>query len=422
MKKKLLAVVNSIDTRMKKNTLSEDAAAMWEEVRAAFEALAEDDAEHTIEELKDRFDEIAAKFAEADEKVAERIQAVRNELMAQMTPATKNVADKFTAEVRKDICNAITRAQNDREAVANVMEVAKKNDITGLSFANIVDYTLNVKQEDNDELYNELAQVVYNQFFVADLDEEDASHIAKQWNGLGVGVTEKDIQALAAEGKTITTKNIYKRQRVANEVIDDVQEAGQEAEFVSSITSELRRAVQGLIVRAALIGDKVNAAGKRVTTFETIGTAKTNTLFTKVIAPATPGRVDLLDIRKAADAVKYDYKIAVMSSDTKLALIDRRYATGGTPILLSDEELAAQLGVNKVYTRDFIDDENGLHAIVFNPREYWVKSKKEREIAFPQYEKNVLNYLYENNCGGAIHGLQSCAVVREASGSSKASK
>ena len=422
MKKKLLAVVNSIDTRMKKNTLSEDASAMWEEVRAAFEALAEDDAEHTIEELKNRFDEIAAKFAEADEKVAERIQAVRNELMAQMTPATKNVADKFTAEVRKDICNAITRAQNDREAVANVMEVAKKNDITGLSFANIVDYTLNVKQEDNDELYNELAQVVYNQFFVADLDEEDADHIAKQWNGLGVEVTEKDIQELAAEGKTIATKNIYKRQRVANEVIDDVQEAGQEAEFVSSITSELRRAVQGLIVRAALIGDKVNAAGKKVTTFETIGTAKTSTMFTRVIAPATPGRVDLLDIRKAADAVKYDYKIAVMSSDTKLALIDRRYATGGTPILLSDEELAAQLGVNKVYTRDFIDDETGLHAIVFNPREYWVKSKKEREIAFPQYEKNVLNYLYENNCGGAIHGLQSCAVVREASGSSKASK
>lgn len=417
-----MQVVNAIDTRMKKNTLSEDAAAMWEEVRAAFEALAEDDAEHTIEELKNAFDEIAAKFAEADEKVAERIQAVRNELMAQMTPATKNVADKFTAEVRKEICNAVTRAQNDKEAVANVMEVAKKNDITGLSFANIVDYTLNVKQEDNDELYNEFAQVVYNQFFVADLDEEDAAHIAKQWNGLGVEVTEKDIQELAAEGKTITTKNIYKRQRVANEVIDDVQEAGQEAEFVGSITAELRKAVQGLIVRAALIGDKVNAAGKRVTTFETIGTKTKSDLFTKVIAPASANNVSLLDIRKAADAVKYDYKVAVMTSDTKLALIDRRYASGGTPILLSDDELAAQLGVNKVYTRDFIADETGLHAIVFNPREYWVKSKKEREIAFPQYEKNVLNYMFENNCGGAIHGLESSAVVRDASGSSKASK
>jgi hypothetical protein len=107
-----------------------------------------------------------------------------------------------------------------------------------------------------------------------------------------------------------------------------------------------------------------------------------------------------------------------MTSDTKLALIDRRYGTGATPILLTDDELAAQLGVNKVYTRDFIGEETGLHAIVFNPREYWVYSKKEREIAFPQYEKNVLNYLYELNCGGAIHGLQSCAVVREASGSS----
>ena len=409
------------------NTLDGDAREFADALVGAIEELEADAEEHNTDEILDRINQLAeqvkaaAEESASSEEVAERIQAVRNELAGMFKAQTKNVADKFTPAVKREIANAIIKANNDREAIENAMAVCKKNDITGITFQDVVDYTLNIKQEDNDELFNEIFQAVYNRFFVADLDPEDAAAIAKQWNGLGVEVTEKDIQELAAEGITINTKNVYKRQRVANEVLDDVEKAGQETEFTSSITSELRRAVQGIIVRALLIGDKVNAAGKKVTTFETIGTAKLSTVFTKVIAPAVANHVDLLDIRKAADAVKYDYKIAVMTSDTKLALIDRRYASGGTPILLSDAELAEQLGVNKVYTRDFIGDEAGLHAIVFNPREYWMYAKKEREIAFPQYEKNVLNYLYELNCGGAIHGLQSCAVVREASGSSRAS-
>lgn len=406
------------------NSLDGDAREFADAIVGAIEELEADAEEHNSDEIMARINELAdkAKSAASSEEVAERIQAVRNEIAGMLPQKKTSVADKFTAEVRKEVANAIMRASNDREAIENAMAVCKKNDITGITFQDVVDYTLQLKQEDNDELFAELFPAVYNRFFVGDLDPENAAEIAKQWNGLGVDVTEKDIQELAAEGKTINTKEVYKRQRVPNAVLDDVEAAGQEAEFTGSITNELRKAVQGLIVRALLIGDKVNAAGKRVTTFETIGATKTTDLFTKVVAPKVANQPDLLDLRKAADAVKWDYKIAVITSDLKLSLIDRRYATGGTPILLTDEELAAQLGVNKVYTRDFIADEAGLHAIIFNPREYWVYTKKEREIAFPQYEKNVLNFLYERNCGGAIHGIQSCAVVREASASSKGSK
>ena len=426
MKKK---VKNAIEGVKKiANTLTGDAREFADALVGAIEELEADAEEHDIDEIMERIEALAADVkktgeeAASTEEVAERIQALRNEIAGMHKQAAK-VADKFTPAVRREIANAIMKASSDREAIENAMAVCKKNDITGITFQDVVDYTLQLKQEDNDELFAELFPAVYNRFFVGDLDPEQAAEIAKQWNGLGVEVTEKDIQELAAEGKTINTKEVYKRQRVPNAVLDDVETAGQEAEFTGSITTELRKAVQGLIVRAVLIGDKVNVAGKRVTTFETIGATKKSDLFTKVVAPKTANKPDLLDLRKAADAVKYDYKIAVLTSELKLSLIDRRYATGGTPILLTDDELAAQLGVNKVYTRDFIGDEEGLHAIIFNPREYWVYTKKEREIAFPQYEKNVLNFLYERNCGGAIHGIESCAVVREASASSsKASK
>lgn len=411
------------------NTLNGDAREFADAIVGALEQLEADEQEHDADEVMAEVERLAAELkaakeaqseeaAQAAEEVAEKIQRLRNEIVGMMPAKSHNIADKFTPKVRREIANAIMRATNVREMEESAMAVAKKNDISGIAFNDLVDYTLQLKQEDNDELFAELYKAPYNKFFVADLDPEDATAIAKQWNGLGVGVTEKDIQELAAEGKTIVTKNIYKRQRVANEVLDDVEVAGQEAEFQNSINAELLRAVQGLIVRAILVGDKVNAAGKRVTTFETIGAAKRSTIFTKVVNPTTPGSPDLLDIRKAADAVKSDYKIAVLTSDTKLALIDRRYGEGATPILLTDDELAAQLGVSKVYTRDFIADETGLHAIVFDPREYWVYAKKERNIAYPQYEKNVLNFQYELNCGGAIHKPESCAVVREATGSS----
>lgn len=406
------------------NTLTGDAREFADALVGALEELEADAEEHDTDEIMARINELAeqAKGAASTEEVAERIQAVRNEIAGMFAAKKQTIADKLNAAVMVKVANAFATAHNRKEAEAAVMGVLKENEITGLTFGEVVDYALAIKQEDNDELFAELYQSPASKFFVAEIDPENAKEIAKQWNGIGVEVTEKDIQDLAAEGKTIATKYVYKRQRVPNEVMDEIEAAGTASDFLGKVQTELMRAVQGLIVRAILIGDKVNAAGKRATTFETIGAVKKTDLFTKVVTPSTANKPSLIDLRKAADAVKYDYKVAVMTSDLKLELATRYYAAGGTPILLSDAELAAQLGVNKIYTRDFIADETGLHAVVFNPREYWVHSKKELQVAWPVYENNTQNYLYERNCGGAIHGIESCAVVREASASSKASK
>ena len=410
------------------NTLTGDAREYADAVVGALEQLEADAEEHDIDEIVERLTALAEeakraaeeKAAETEQAVAEKIQKLQNMVAAIKNSTSANIADKFTMEVRNAIAMAVKNSHSERDLQDNIEAVLKKNDITGLSYTGAIDYAIALKQEDNDELYAEMAQSPFGQFFVAELDPENASNIAKQWPGLGEHVTEKDIQELAVEGKTINTKEIYKRQRVANATLDDAEDAGQLAELEAKVAEELKRGVQGLVVRAALIGDTVNAAGKRVSTFETIGTKTSSDLFTTVIAPAgaTP---DLIDLRKASMAVKYDYKIAVMTAETKLALINRKYSSGATPILLSDEELAAQIGVDKVYTRDFIGNVEGLHAIVFNPREYWVRVKKERAITYPQWEKNVANFQYELNCGGAIHGLESSAIVKSA-GSGSSSK
>lgn len=416
MKKKLLNLVSAM--RKVANSLTEDARAQWDEMVAAVEALEAEDAEHDITSLNDRLAEIEGKYAK-DEEVANRMQALRNELLNMHAGA--NVKDKFTVKVRKEIANAIINSRGGVEKTLNAIsdvcrengiEVRTKNSVSGLTYAEIIDYALQLKQENNDEIFDALYKTNRSKFFYGELDPTNPANIAKQWDKNSE--TSKAEQELAVEGKSIVTKYIYKLQALAQEDLDDAREAGQEAELLRDIREELMRAVKGLAVRAILIGDAVNPNGQKVTVFETIGTKTVSDLFTSVVNPATAGQVSLADVRKAAEKVKTARKWVVLTSDLKLALATRNYAAGGTEFFFTDAELAEQLGVDRVISKDFIGNVTGLHAVVFDPNEYWVKEKNVIDTPFPEYRDNRQGYIYEINMGGAIHGLESTAVLREA--------
>lgn len=418
MKKKLQKVIDAINARLAKNTLSDDASAMWEEVRAAFETLAEDGQEHTITELADQFEQIKAKYESQDEEIQNRIQKVCDEVMT-IVKGNKNVKDQFTPEVRRAIANAIHSAHNLKEVKENIAAVCKANaieirtkrdSVSGLSFAEVIDYALQLKQENNDEIFDGLRKTNRSKFFYGELDPTNPSHIAKQWDK--TSETQKAEQELAVNGKTITTAYIYKLQSLAHEDLDDAREAADEVRLLADIRDELRRAVKGLAVRAMLVGDAYNPNGSKVTVFETIGTKTTSDLFTTVVNPATANTPNIADLRKAASKVKTERKWAVMTSDLKLLLSER--PQGADSHFYTDAELAAQIGVDRVIDRDFIGDVTGLHAVIFDPDEYWVKEKNVIDTAFPEFRDNRQGYIYEINMGGAIHGLESTAVLREA--------
>lgn len=414
MRKKLQKVIDAINARLAKNTLSEDARAMWEEVRAAFEALAEDGQEHTITELADQFEQIKAKYDAQDEEIANRIQKVRDEVMA-MVKDTKSVKDKFTPEVRRAIANAIHSAHNLKEVKENIAAVCKENaievrtkrdSVSGLSYAEIIDYALQLKQENNDEIFDALYKTNRSKFFYGELDPTNPVNIAKQHTK----GQQKAEQELAVNGKSITTAYIYKLQSLAHEDLDDAREAGEEARLLADIREELMRAVKGLAVRAILVGDAYNPNGSKVTVFETIGIKTTTDLFTTVVNPETANTPTIADVRKAAAKVKTERKWAVMTSDLKLTLSQR--PQGADSHFYTDEELAAQIGVDRVIDKDFIGEVSGLHAVIFDPGEYWVKEKNVIDTPFPEFRDNRQGYIYEINMGGALHGLESSAVLR----------
>lgn len=418
MKKKLLNLVSAM--RKVANSLTEDARSQWDEMVAAVEALEAETEEHDITSLNDKLAEIEGKYAKQNEEIANRMQALRNEILTSVAGA-KNVKDQFTPAVCKAIANAIINSRGGVEktlaaisdvCVQNNIAVRTKNSVTGLTYAEIIDYALQLKQENNDEIFDALYKTNRSKFFYGELDPTNPANIAKQWDK--TSESSKAEQELAVEGKTIVTKYIYKLQALAQEDLDDAREAGQEAELLRDIREELMRAVKGLAVRAILIGDAVNPNGQKVTVFETIGNKTATDLFTTVVNPATAGQVSLADVRKAAEKVKTARKWVVMTSDLKLALATRTYAQGSTEFFFTDAELAEQLGVDRVIVKDFIGDITGLHAIVFDPSEYWVKEKNVIDTPFPEYRDNRQGYLYELNMGGAIHGLESTAVLREA--------
>lgn len=421
MKKNYLTIANGM--RAIANELNDDAKAKLEEIAAAIVALGEEADNDGKEEIKARLAQLQADLdkvqAETAEEVANRIQKLRDEMTK--SASVKDVRDKFTPEVRKAIANAILDARygvkNTMVAIENVCKsngiaVRTKNDVSGLTFGEIIDYALQLKQENNDEIFDSLYKTKRTKFFYGEIDPTNPNNIAKQW--AKDSETQKLEQELALNGKSISTAYIYKLQSLANEDLDDAREAGQEGELLKDIREELTRAVKGLAVRAIFVGDTYNPNGSKVTVFETIGVKTTTDLFTTVVNPTTPNTVTLKDLRAAAAAVKTEKKWAVVTSATKLDLAEYINGNGATPRFLTDAELAEQIGVDRVIDKDFIGEETGLHAVIFDPNEYWVKEKNVIDTPFPEYRDNRQGYIYEINMGGAIHGLKSTAVLREA--------
>lgn len=408
------------------NSLSGDAREFADAVVAAFEALEAAEEEVTLEEVRAEVEKVAEQFVkpeEVEQEVAEAVARVRESIMREVRGGSLPVQEKITDSVKRQVVNAIAHAQNRAEAIADIDAIAKangieikkkKNDITGLTYGDIIDYALQIKQDESDEVYDSLYKTKVSKMFYAELDDTDAAQIAKQWDKESDPSVVKDIQSLAASGKEISTANIYKLQRIANEDMDDAEEAGELNSLIGQVTAELRKAVKAGIVRSILIGDNVNATGKKITKFESIATKTATDLHTTIVNPATANTVTLRDLATLAEAVKTERKWLFLSPSLCLALREFIYAAGGTPTLIGEDELAAKIGVEKIVKKDYLEGVEGLHAIILDPDQYWVKEKKETDVAFPQYERNARGFLYELNAGGCIRGLKSTAVLKEA--------
>ena len=393
------------------NAFSEKGQEAADAIRALIDELESAEVEVDETALAEKIQEVLAN-AEPNTKTEE---AIANAIAKRMQAITDTVGAKnLSAAVKNQISAAILRAASKEEVKNAVNAVLVKNDVTGLTFEDVVDYAVVESWGDLNPIFKQLHKTFFTKFFYNGQDVKTATLLAKQWDKSGE--TEKKIQAIAVTGKQILTKYIYKRQRAAQEDLDEIEKAGGLTNFLRFINEELDRMIVNTIVMAILIGDNVNELADRVTTFETIGSKNASDLFTKVLNPEGE-TVTLKDFRRACDAVKNPNgkrKVAILSTSMLSQISEFKYSGTGTIMYRSTDEVAKQLGVDEVILCDLLDPEEGIYGIVMLPDGYWYNEKNAISVAYPKYEENVMNYQKERNIGGAIHDLFSTAVLKKA--------
>lgn len=406
MKKKLISVKDfaaKMDAikRKVKNAFSEEGAEAAAAIRDLIDELENAEIEIDERELAARVEEVIRAFnGRADEEVPANVADALAKKFAEMQK-TMPVSDQLTPAIKNQVAAAILRAKG-REAVTDAVNaVMVKNGITGLSFNDTIDFAINDEWGTSDELFAALRKVQFSKFFYTEQEFDDPDVVAHGWDK--TSETEKVIQQLTVNGKRIDTQYVYKRQQIAFEDLDDIEESGSNATFLRWLDEELDRQIINAII-AVLLGNTTNFTD--IPTIEPlVGTGVTD-VFRTAVTVADPTAVTFTEARAIVDAViaGRGAKWLVMTQAQLTALAAFVYASGGDTIYRSKEEVAAMLGVERIYVTD-----KALGVVCFIPSEYWVKEKNAMKVSYPRYENNVMNYQRERNIGGAVHGLKSVA-------------
>lgn len=409
MKKKIVTVKDFTKLQDKisnarkqiKNELTEDAAELRRSLLDLLDELANAEVEVDEAELASRVRELIDAYNR--DSANEVPAAVANALAAKFAELknTMPASEKLTPAIKNQVAAAILRSHGREDVQNAVNAVMVKNGISGLTFSDTIDFAINDKWGDSDELFAALRKVPFTKFFYTAQDFNDADAVAHGWDK--TSVTEKEIQALTVSGKTISTQYIYKRQQIAFEDLDDIEEAGQTATFLRWLDEELDRQIVNAIV-AVMLGNTTDFTD--ITTIESLYGAGTSDAFRTAITVSDDAHITFAEARQIADAVATGkgYKWMVMNQSQLTELSAFVYASGGDTIYRSKEEVAAMLGVDRIYVTD---KANGI--VCFVPDEYWVKEKAALQVSYPKYEFNVMNYQRERNIGAAVHGLKTVA-------------
>lgn len=390
-----------------KNSFTEDGQRAADAIVEAINAMGGEETEYSLEDLQGKVNDLCEAAKSLNE---EQREIVENMIRIQMKNIT-NVAGKknVPAEVKKEVINTILAGgKNGAELRDAIREIAVKNSLNGLTFEDVIDYDIQDKFGAENWLFDRLHKTEFNKFFYTEADMSVVESIAKGWLKTTEG--KKTIQSLTAQGKKIDTQYVYKIQQMALEDLARIRKAGKENTIIGYITNELRRVVINTMVMSILVGDNVNTGAAKVVTFESIGSKVATDAFT-IVAAAAGAMPTVAEVRALADQLHNPFgheKVAVMNASTKTALAGYTYAAGGDQYFRTDAELAGQLGVDAIYTTNLVADGK---VILLIPEEYWVLEEDEIDVAYPKYDENRINWQYERLAGGAIHGLESTAVL-----------
>ncbi len=238
-------------------------------------------------------------------------------------------------------------------------------------------------------------------------EDDDTSRAGRHTKG-----QTKDAQVWDLSPKTILAQAIFKLLPVDYETMRQVDN---ESMLVTYITNELTNAWINEVERAILVGDgRTSSDPRHISSFETVAVAATTNYITVIQNLASPAVITMELVKAAVDSVMTDGRLVlVLTKQNKTILAKQVFATGGTTQYLSDDELAAQLGVTKIITNKFVTSANGALAIVIDVDAYQVVGDTKPE-QINQYDiyKNQNVFELVGMAGGAFAKFEAGAVVK----------
>lgn len=221
---------------------------------------------------------------------------------------------------------------------------------------------------------------------------------------------EKSMQVVNLTSKMLHSQEILKIIELNYETLRKVDGT---IGLMKWVIDELTTNIINEIERAILIGDGRDASSDRkISSFEVLAEAKDANYITSLTATDNLR----LDIRKAVKAVKGEgARTLFISGETLVALQQFAYASGGTTTFTDIEVLKRELGVDNIVEKDYINEDNGVLAIVLNEKYYGIVGDTAPErIEGYDIKKNQQNIEMVGLFGGGLIKVHTASVVKPA--------
>ncbi len=364
-------------------------------------------AAEAVESLKSTVEQLQEGLKAIQEKLTQQKQEITEETMTETYLTTQNSV--------ADFANAIRNARTAEDFRSNWKACLAKNGISVVQGSEAAYTPEAVKGmisdiwDRNADWLKDLKDTGAKKFYCRynTSNQGDETSRAKGWKK---GDTKVG-QTLNVSAKLLEGQFIYKIQEIDLKTKFDSDEA-----LISYVIGELVDQILYEIKRAILVGDgRENTSDYKINSFEAI--AKTTSDSYTTVTTATNGfLVD--DMRAMVDSIRNEdnKKVYVFMSKTDLRTLARVQASDtSTPVYLSIEQVAEQIGATRIITTDLLG--STYKAVAFIPEEYYLVGENIlNPVLYTWHEgyKNIDVWRYECVAGGGINAQLSSAVLKTA--------
>lgn len=225
--------------------------------------------------------------------------------------------------------------------------------------------------------------------------------------------TDKQQEVMSIVAKEIVSRSVFTYIEVNRSTVSKMQNANPKA-LLDYVASKIGRNHVREVEQAILVGDnRIIADDRKIKSFEKLNVL-TSDVFRTVVPAAASDFATKDEIFLAVQKIKSGQNIVAFMSRAQFAQLARTlYATGGTPIYRSSEELANELGVKQIIKNDLVTADNNTLFIAFDLDAYEITGDTTPEnITDYDIKRNMHQFEGIADIGGGLTEVYSAVTIK----------